>query len=93
MPKVNFDTVRRTLTLPDVEEALMYGASALRLHGCLLACVAIHKSSAPGSLVVRTGFDERAALLAAEPATYYLTDHYANHPVVLVRMSKVGADH
>ena len=35
---------------------------------------------------------ERAALLAEEPETYYLTDHYLNHPVVLVRLSRIRAD-
>jgi hypothetical protein len=91
--KVTFDMVRRTaLTLPDVEEGSMYGSPALKLHGRLLACLAINKSAEPDTLAVRTGFDERAAQLAEEPATYYVTDHYRNHPVVLVRMSKIKVD-
>jgi hypothetical protein len=80
------------LALPDVESGTMYGSPALKVHGRLLACLAIHKSAEPGSLVVRTDFDERAALLSEEPETYYLTDHYVNHPVVLVRLSKIRAD-
>ena len=70
----------------------MYGSPALKVHGRLLTCLAIHKSAEPASLVVRTDFDERAALLAEEPETYYLTDHYVNHPVVLVRLSRIRAD-
>jgi hypothetical protein len=91
--KVGFEAVRKLgLALPDVESGTMYGSPALKVHGRLLACLAIHKSAEPGSLVVRTDFDERAALLSEEPETYYLTDHYVNHPVVLVRLSKIRAD-
>jgi hypothetical protein len=91
--KVTFDMARKiALSLPEVEQGSMYGAPALKLHGRLVACLAIHKSAERDSLVVRTGFDERAALLSEEPATYYITDHYRHHPVVLVRMAKIGPD-
>jgi hypothetical protein len=91
--KVTFDMVRRIgLTLPGVEEGSMYGSPALKLHGRLLACLAINKSAEPDTLAVRTGFDERAAQLAEEPAIFHVTDHYLNHPVVLVRMSKITVD-
>jgi|HubBroStandDraft_3_1064219.scaffolds.fasta_scaffold420646_2 hypothetical protein len=91
--KVTFDMARKiALTLPGVEDGSMYGSPALKLHGRLLACLAINKSAEPDSLVVRTGFDERAAQLTEEPTTYYVTDHYMNHPVVLVRMSKIRVD-
>jgi hypothetical protein len=91
--KVTFESVREIgLGLPDVEEGTMYGSPALKLGGRLLACMAVHKSAEPESLVVRTDFEERAALLAEEPETYYLTDHYVNHPVVLVRLSRIRVD-
>ena len=67
----------------------MYGSPALKLGKRLVACLAIHRSAEPGSLVLRTDFEQRAALLAEDPETYYLTDHYLNHPVVLVRLSRV----
>ncbi len=70
----------------------MYGSPALKVHGRLLTCLASNKSAEPASLVVRTDFDERAALLAEEPGIYYLTDHYVNHPVVLVRLFRIQAD-
>ena len=44
----------------------MYGSPALKLDGRLLACLPIHRSAEPESLVVRTDFDQRAALLAEE---------------------------
>ena len=95
MPKVavTFETVRRIgAGLPGLEEGTMYGTPALKLGKSLVACMAINKSAEPGSLVVRIGFDERAALLEEEAETYYLTDHYVNHPAVLVRLSRIQVD-
>jgi hypothetical protein len=90
---VTFDAVRKIgLALPDVEEGTMYGSPALKLGGRLVACLAVHRSAEPGSLVVRTEFEDRTALLEEDPKTYYLTDHYVNHPVVLVRLSHIGID-
>src|SRR5215472_12319078 len=91
--KVTFDTVRKIgLALPDVEEGTMYGSPALKVHGNLLACMAINKSAEPGTLVVRIDFDQRDGMLADAPETYYLTDHYVNYPCVLVRLSQVRVD-
>ena len=91
--KVTFDTVREIgLALPDVEDSTMYGAFALKVRGSLLACVAINKSAEPGSLAVRIDFDQRSGLLAEAPETYYVTDHYTNYPVVLVRLSQIKID-
>jgi hypothetical protein len=91
--KITFETVRKVgLALPNVEDGTMYGSPALKVRGRLLACLAIHKSAEPDSLAVRTDFDQRAALLAEQPDTYYVTDHYVNHPVVLVRLSRIRTD-
>jgi hypothetical protein len=91
--KVTFDTVREIgLALEDVEESTMYGALALKVRGNLLACTAINKSAEPDSLVVRVDFDQRDALLAEAPETYYVTDHYVNYPSVLVRLSQIRRD-
>ena len=91
--KVTFDTVREIgLALEDVEESTMYGALALKVRGSLLACKATNKSAEPDSLVIRVDFEQRDALLAEAPETYYVTDHYVNYPSVLVRLSKVRRD-
>jgi len=89
----NFDDVWKIgLALPGVEESTAYGAPALMVHGKLLACVPTHRSAEPRSLVVRVSFDDRAELLAAAPDVYYVTDHYHNYNVVLVRLSCVSPD-
>jgi|SRR3954447_12439932 len=88
-----FDTVRAIgRELPDVEESTMFGAPALKLRGKLLACMASHRSAEPGSLVVRLSFDQRDALVADAPDTYYLTPHYIGYASVLVRLSRIRRD-
>ena len=89
--KVTFDTVRKIgLALADVEESTAYGSPALKVRGDLLACIAINKSAEPESLVVAVDFDQRSGMLADAPETYYVTDHYVDYPVVLVRLSQIG---
>jgi len=77
---------------PDLCEGTMYGSPALKLGKRLVTCVAIHRSAEPGSLVVRTDIEQRSALLDDDPETYYITEHYANHPVVLVRLARLHQD-
>jgi hypothetical protein len=89
MGMLNFDTVRKLgLAFPDVVEGTAYGAPALKLGGKLLACIPANKSAEPGSIVVRIDLEHRAELLRQHPDIYYITDHYAPHPTVLVRLSK-----
>ncbi len=95
MPKsiIDFRAVRNIgLALPDVEESTAYGVPALKVHGKLLACVPSNRSAEAGSLVVRVDFDDRAELLAADPAVYYVTDHYRDYSAVLVRLARVSPD-
>ena len=90
---IDFDAVRDiALTLPGVEESTAYGAPALKVKGKLLACVPSHRSAEPASLVLRMDFDDRAELLEADPAVYYVTDHYVGYNAVLVRLSCVNPD-
>ena len=87
--KVSFETVRKIgLELPDVEDCTTYGQPALKVGGKMFVCLPSHKSAEPGSLVVRTDFEQRAELLAAEPEVYYITPHYEDYPAVLVRMQR-----
>lgn len=91
--KITFDTVRKMgMALPGVEESTAYGSPALKVRGKLLACIPIHRSAEPDSLAVRIAFEDRAALMAADPEVYYLTEHYVEHPVVLARLSRIHPD-
>ena len=88
--KVGFDLVAEVArVIPEVEKVAYPRGRGLKIRGKLLACEAIHKSAEPNSLMVRIGSDEREVLLATDPDTYYLTDHYRGYPAILVRLSKI----
>jgi hypothetical protein len=87
--RVTFETVRQlALALPDVEEGTSYGTPALKVRGKLF--VRFHQDGE--SLVVATDFEEREMLMAEQPETFYITDHYLNYPWILVRLSAVRVD-
>lgn len=86
----DLDDVREmALALPGVEESTMHGAPSWKVCGKLLACPALHRSTEPDSLVVRIARAEREMLVEEDPEVYYVTDHYLNHPMVLVRLSRI----
>ncbi len=86
---MTFETIRKiALSLDNVEEGTSYGTPAFKVRGKLFA--RRHQDSE--SLVVRMERDEREELMAADPETYYITDHYLNYPWILVRMSRVHPD-
>ena len=79
-------------TLPDVEVTTSWGQPALKVRGKMFVCIASHKSAEFDTLVVRMGIDDRDALVADDPDTYYLKEHYVGCPCVLVRLSRVHPD-
>jgi hypothetical protein len=90
---VSFEKVRKlALQFPSVEESTSYGKPSLKVHGKMFVCMASHKSAEPDSLVVRVDFEQRAELLCADAATYYITEHYEDYPAVLVRLARVEPD-
>ena len=93
-PTDPFETVRTVgLTLPDVEATTKYdGSPVLKVGGSFMAGLATHGSAEPETLVVRVGFEEREWLMEDAPQTYYLTDYYRSHPVILVRLSRIDRD-
>lgn len=90
MAMLSFDTVRAlALALPGVVDGTAYGAPAVKLRGKLLACIPINRSAEANSIAVRIDPEQRAELLREHPETYYITDHFAPHPIVLVRLTKI----
>src|SRR4051812_11668708 len=89
----SFEAVRALgREFPDLQESTTYGSPALKFGKRLVACLAVHRSAEPGSLVVRTDFEQRSALISDDPETYYVTEHYMKHPVVLVRLARLQHD-
>ena len=93
-PSDAFDTVRDVgLALPNVQAATKYdGSPVLKLGGAFMAGVATHRSAESATIVVRVDLEEREWLLQEAPDTYYLTDYYRPHPVVLVRLARIDRD-
>lgn len=80
---VTFATVRRlALAFPGVEEGTAYGTPALRVRAKFLA-----RLLDGDTLVLRCTPEHRAALVEADPVTFFVTAHYEAHPYVLVRLS------
>jgi len=90
---LTFDDVRRIAAeLPGVEEGTAWGVPAVKLRGRLLACMASHRSAEANTLVVCLGFDQRDAIIADAPETYYLKPHYVGYASVLVRLSRIDRE-
>jgi hypothetical protein len=88
---VTFDAVRQiSLSLEHAEEGMSYGTPAFKVRGELF--VRLHQDFNSTVVVVRTDFEQREELLAADSDTYFITDHYRNYPWVLVRLSHVHLD-
>ena len=83
---LTFDDARAiALGLGGVEEGTSYGTPAFKAGKKLLARLREDGET----LVVRVDLEARDALLRSDPETFYLTDHYAAHPWVLVRLPRV----
>jgi len=86
---VTYDTFRRAaLALPGVEESTSYGTPALKVKGKLF--LRLHDDL--DKLVVKMPFDQREELMAGDPETYFITDHYREYPWVLVSLKRVRPD-
>jgi len=79
-------------SLPRIEEGIAWGSPALKIDGRMMCCIATNKAAEPNTLCVNVAFDQRDELLAADPDTYYLKDHYVNYPCVLVRLGRIPDD-
>ena len=86
---VTFEAARRmALALDHAEEASSYGTPGFKVDGVLFA--RLHQKL--DALVVRMDIEQRAALMEADPETYFITDHYLNYEWVLVRLDRVDPD-
>jgi hypothetical protein len=86
------DVVELTRDLPRVERGTAYGSPALKVDGKMFTCIPTHSSAEPHSLAVRIDFADRDDLIADDPATFYLKEHYVDHAVVLVRLNRIHRD-
>jgi len=50
------------------------------------------RSEAEGGLALRCDFLERQMLLQAAPEAFYLTPHYQDYPMILIKLDEVRTD-
>lgn len=84
------DDVRRAaLALPATTEKPSYGTPGFRVRDKLFARI---REEGDVLVVWVDGLEEKEALLAAAPDTFFTTPHYDGHPTVLVRFDAVDVD-
>lgn len=84
----DIETVRRiAASLPATEEGVSYGTPAWRVRGKFVA-----RMREDDILVAKVDMGERALLMATEPEVFFITDHYRDWPMVLVRLSAIPDD-
>ena len=75
------------LALPGVEEGTSYGTPAFHVRRKFL----LRLKEDGQSIAIRMDFADRDVLMQIDPETFYITDHYAAYPALLVRLSRVKA--
>ena len=86
---ITWDTVREIVSdLPGVAESTSYGTPAFKVRGKLF--VQFHQDGE--SIIVRIEEKPRSLRMQADPSAFYITDHYADHPWMLVRLNAVDRD-
>jgi hypothetical protein len=77
------------LALPGAEAATSYGTPSVKVRGKMLSR---WRTEAEGGLAIRCDFLDRQILLQAQPAVFFLTDHYLDYPMVLLRLEKISRE-
>jgi hypothetical protein len=72
--------------LPGVEESSSFGTPALKVKGRFLCRL---RTEAEGALAIRCDFLDRQILLQADPQVFFVTDHYLDYPMLLVRLDRI----
>ena len=73
------------LGLPEVVETTAWGNPCLKAHGKMWVWWSPYIDAA----CFKGSVEERAALHAADPATFLLHDHYANYGILLVAAGRI----
>lgn len=79
---ITLETIRRqAASLPGAEEGTSYGTPGFRVGKRLFARVHDQEDAI---VILLDSVEEQQELIAADPDTYYITDHYVGHGAVLV---------
>jgi hypothetical protein len=79
--------LRIALAMPGAEASSSYGTPAVKVRGKLMSR---WRTEAEGALAIRCDFLDRQILLLAQPDVFFLTDHYRDYPMILMRTEKAS---
>jgi hypothetical protein len=83
------DVVAVARRFPGVEEGQSYGTPSLKVRGKFMCRLRTN----PDALVMRViDLADAEALLKGQPDVFFVTPHYENYPVVLVRLDAVDRE-
>ena len=71
--------------LPGVELSTSYGTAALKVRDKVFA----RQHQTEDAFALRVNALDRQILMQSQPQAFYITDHYRNHPWVLVRFAAI----
>lgn len=74
------------LRWPEVAEAVSYGEPSLKVHRRLLTR---HRPDDDSIVLLDVPHEEREHLIEVRPAAFFCEPHYADHGIVLARLSHV----
>ncbi len=77
------------LALPETEVGTTHGLPSFKAAGKFLTRIRAEDDSV---VVYVDSLDHRDMLIAAEPETFHIADHYRNYPIVLARIGSVDPD-
>ena len=81
------DAIRKiALSLPGVEEYTCYGTPAFRVKKKLLARI----KEDGETLAIHS--EEREIWMKYDPGVFFITDHYRNYPMLLIKLPAVKQD-
>jgi hypothetical protein len=87
-----WETVREIAgALTGAEESTTYGRPAFKVDGELFVRLSPDRA-AEGALEVRVESDEKPFFIEAMPDRYFETPDYEGHPVLLVRLERIGRE-
>jgi hypothetical protein len=77
------------LALPGTVVTTSYGTPSVKVKGKILSR---WRTEAEGALAIRCDFLDRQILLQTQPEVFFLTDHYLDYPMILMRIETASKD-
>ncbi len=89
MPITEARLKKIALSFPGANESSSYGQPAFKIEKTFFTRLRREDDSI---VLIVDSIDERDMMLEADPKTFFITDHYKNHPTVLVRIARIDAE-